>query len=91
MDIEAEEEAAAAAGAPGAGPVDNRLSVPPRCDSAGPPVRPGSAGGFHRRRKLSTAGKVSSSEFLTVSFECFDVSDRGPEEFMPATRGTCLR
>jgi hypothetical protein len=34
--------------------------------------------------------QVSSSEFLTVSFECFE-SERGPEEFMPATRGTCLR
>ena len=35
--------------------------------------------------------QVSSSEFLTVSFECFDGGEKGPEEFMPATRGTCLR
>ena len=48
MDIEAEEEAAQGCSSDAAG--DNRLSVPPRCDSAGPPVSPGSAGGFHRRR-----------------------------------------
>ncbi|XP_059085132.1 pleckstrin homology domain-containing family G member 5-like isoform X3 [Tigriopus californicus] len=66
-----------------------RLTVPLRCDSAGGGLSH-QGSGYQRRRKLSTTGKVSSSEFLTVSFECFD-GERGPEEFMPATRGTCLR
>ena len=36
--------------------------------------------------------QVSSSEFFTVNFECLDdLRDRGYEEFVPATRGTCLR
>jgi len=79
----------------GRGGVTDRLAVPIRCESVGGngPVS-GSPRGYQRRRKLSTAGKVSSSEFLTVNFESLDgasVGDRGPEEFMPATRGTCLR
>ncbi len=43
------------------------------------------------------AFQVSSSEFLTVSFECLDLNSsdklqqQQQEEFVPATRGTCLR
>ena len=64
-----------------------RLSVPAWSADHSP-----TSPGFHRRRKLSTASKVSSSEFFTVYFECIeDDRERGYEEFVPATRGTCLR
>ena len=41
-----------------------------------------------RRRKLSSAGKVSGSEFFTAVFEVW--GDEW-EDLVPAVRGTCLR
>ena len=41
-----------------------------------------------RRRKLSSAGKVSGTEFFTA---VFDISGSEWEDLVPAVRGTCLR
>jgi len=41
-----------------------------------------------RRRKLSSAGKVSGTEFFTA---VFDVGGDEWEDLVPAVRGTCLR
>ena len=41
-----------------------------------------------RRRKLSSAGKVSGTEFFTAVFE---VWGEEWEDLVPAVRGTCLR
>ena len=41
-----------------------------------------------RRRKLSSAGKVSGTEFFTA---VFSVGGESWEDLVPAVRGTCLR
>ena len=41
-----------------------------------------------RRRKLSSAGKVSGTEFFTA---VFDICGSEWEDLVPAVRGTCLR
>ncbi|XP_046396521.1 uncharacterized protein LOC124163575 isoform X2 [Ischnura elegans] len=62
---------------------NDRLYVP----GGGGAWNGGSQDSKMRRQKL-TRSQVSSSEYFSVSFECLE--DPGPEEFVPATKGTTL-
>ncbi|KAK2724126.1 hypothetical protein QYM36_002459 [Artemia franciscana] len=72
-------------------PSISRLGVP---SPSGPfiggfPGSGSSVDAFSRRRRLSNAFKVHSSEFFSVSFECGE--EPGSEEIVAAIKGTTLR